>query len=814
MNNHFEFASFLDKLPPACIEAEEAILGGILMDTNAFSVVHPMLEVEAFSIIAHQTIYRAAKSLYKEKRSVNLLTVIDWLKTKGKLLEVGGQNKLASLIDRTVSTVNIDALAELVNEKFLRRKLIEVGYEIANRGYDQLLDTKDYLSRAKKKIASIFDSGLVEKDSDKISRIYDSLIKKVNDIELTENNPGKKQMRLMHLAKETGYSLREIENLYRKSLADFSSTALKSFTDLLNECGDDDRRWLMHGFIPESTTILLHAQGGIGKTKLAYELAYNLIEGTNWGGYPVTQKCKVLCYQTDESPQDMKHALTSRGFKSGIDFMYRDNWVVDAIPQLISDIKEFQPQFVVVDSLTTVSRHSVFSENDTEYARPLLQMVQIAKEYGCTIMVVHHSNADDRSRGTRAIFNSVSEVWSFKEDKAENASNLEKLLHIEKSRSRAPMIYRLRFDPDDYSWHCLGREGGDSTDLNNKDKILKYLCDNRNIAYEASEIANYCGMANSTANRILNFLKAEGAISRKDRGEKGKPYCYYVRTNASHPPLNQGCTDEKHFYPTTTGNTENASQCNKMLLTTDEKHETGITTGNTENASHPPAFFSENNFEKNSKKSEGGEKHSAKSSQGIENILLTPPNQNASHPEKNLNPLPLKAEKVKDSLNSSQQSEMQNNCERVANSSNISAPVIIEKLGKFGITKASFKAITSPRNNTKCECDISFVFPDESELIVKRYANLSKRDSLDKYVDIKTADWEYNFMINPENTWDVEVMGGTDDEPEMVWVKGCQMRTPATPPTQRWYTFESPAGKILRVAGEDAFKLSESWRMS
>ncbi|MGB3756661.1 MAG: DnaB-like helicase N-terminal domain-containing protein [Rivularia sp. (in: cyanobacteria)] len=808
--NNIEFASYIDKLPPACIEAEEAILGGILMDTNAFSVVDSIIHVEAFYIKAHQSIYRAAKSLYKEQRPINLLTVIDYLKTKGKLLDVGGQNKLASLVDRVVSNVNIDALAKLVNEKFLRRQLIELGHEIANRGSDQLIDTRDFLLRAKNRFEETVSLGLVESEQDKISREYDSLIQKINDIELTENNPGKKHLRLLRLARNSGYSLRELENLYRKSLADFSTTVLKSMSDLLNECGDDDRKWLMHGFIPEATTILLHAQGGVGKTKFAYELAYNLIEGKDWGGYPVTQKCKVLCYQTDESPQDMKHALTARGFKAGEDFMYRDNWVVDAIPQLIADVKELRPQFIIIDSLTTVSRHSVFSENDTEYARPLLQMVQIAKEYGCTIMVIHHSNADDRSRGTRAIFNSVSEVWSFKEDKAESASNLEKLLHIEKSRSRAPMIYRLRFDPDDYSWHCLQREGGDSTDLNNKDKILKFLCDNRNIAYEVDEIANQIGLARSTAARVLNYLKAEGAISRKDRGQKNKPYCYYVRTNASHTPPKKGCTDEKNYFPSTTGNTENASQCNKMLLTTDEKNETGITTGNTENASHPTAFFSENNLEKKSKKSEEGEKHSANPGQDKENILLTPPSQNASHPEKNSEPLRLKVEEGEDSLNNSQQGKQVNSCKQDAISSDFSEVMSIERLGKFGVTKAEFLVKNSTRKRTRKECRVYFTFPNESSLSAKFHFKSLDRESLEKCLSHRVEVWEKKFMVNPENKWDVRVLKGSEENPEYEWVKGCTMAKIATPPTDRWYTFNSPLGETLRVVGEDEFKLSES----
>lgn len=810
MNKQLDFQSYLDKLPPASIEAEETILGGILMDPNAFSVVDSILKVDAFYIQAHQTIYRAAKCLYKEEREINLLTVTDWLRSKSKLLEIGGLNKLALLVQSVISTVNIDELAKLVQEKYLRRQLIEIGNNIVQRGYDQLISTTDYLSGCKKKIEHLFTTGLVESETDKITKEYNQLIQKINDIELTENNPGRKHLRLSKLAKESGYSMRELENLYRKSLADFSETALKSIGDLLQECGEEDRKWLLHGFIPEGTTILLHAQGGVGKTKLAYEFAYNLNNGTNWGDYPVTQKAKVLCYQTDETPQDMKHALLARGFRENEDFKYRDNWVVDAIPQLRADIEEFQPKFVIIDSLTTVSRHSIFSENDTEYARPLLQMVQIAKEYNCTIMIVHHSNSEDRSRGTRAIFNSVSEVWNFKEDKSERSSNLEKLLHIEKSRSRMPMTYRLRFDPDNYSWQCLGREGGDSSDLNNKDKVLKLLSSNRNTNFEAEEIAEYCGIGKSTAYRILNYLKSEGAISRKDRGQKNRPYSFYISENSSHPPLKLGCTDEKNQNAITTKVSENASQGIKKVLTTDEKNITPITTGISENASHPPAIFSENPTEKNPEKMQQGEKHFGKPLQDKEKILLTPPNQNSSHPptEKKVS-IPLDTE-LNNQLQDSQESKERNCQEKASGSGQGFSSVVIEKLGKFGIIKAEFTPANAPRKGSKTACIIKCQFPDETFKQYKRYVPLTKRDQLERHVEAWTANWEHDFMLNSERRWDVQQISGDAKDPKIVWVKGCQMIEAKTLPMKQWYRFKTPAGQTIQVAGDDEFKICES----
>ena len=118
------------RLPPQNIEAEEAILGGILLDPEAISRISDTLKPEAFYITAHKDIYTAMLRLQAQSKPTDLLSVISWLKDLELLEKVGGKNKLASLVDRTVSAVNIDALAALVVEKYQRRQLIKSGNEI------------------------------------------------------------------------------------------------------------------------------------------------------------------------------------------------------------------------------------------------------------------------------------------------------------------------------------------------------------------------------------------------------------------------------------------------------------------------------------------------------------------------------------------------------------------------------------------------------------------------------------------------------------------------------------------------------------
>ena len=144
-----------DRLPPQNIEAEEAILGGILLDPQAYERVADKLVPEAFYIAAHSDIYQAMAQLAEKRKPTDLLAVIGWLADKDLLARVGGKNKLASLVDRTVSAVNIDALAVLVAEKYKRRRLIKAGNEIAQLGYEAATDLEQVLERSESKLLNV-----------------------------------------------------------------------------------------------------------------------------------------------------------------------------------------------------------------------------------------------------------------------------------------------------------------------------------------------------------------------------------------------------------------------------------------------------------------------------------------------------------------------------------------------------------------------------------------------------------------------------------------------------------------------------------
>ena len=145
----------MSELLPTNIEAEEAILGGILIDKYALDRVVDRLKPEHFAIDAHQLIYRAILEVNKSGHPIDLMTVTICLADSDWLEEIGGQSKMFQLAERTVSAVNIDAYTELLIDKYIRRRLIFAGNEVVQLGYNTSLAIEDVEDKIASSLATI-----------------------------------------------------------------------------------------------------------------------------------------------------------------------------------------------------------------------------------------------------------------------------------------------------------------------------------------------------------------------------------------------------------------------------------------------------------------------------------------------------------------------------------------------------------------------------------------------------------------------------------------------------------------------------------
>ncbi|MGB7488307.1 MAG: replicative DNA helicase, partial [Phormidesmis sp.] len=173
------FKPAIDRLPPQNIEAEEAILGGILIDPEAIGRVTELLAPEAFYIGAHRSIYQAALDLQSRGLPTDLMGIASWLKDKGTLEKNGGQSRLAQLVDRTISAANIDQYAKLVMDKYTRRKLIQSGGEIIQLGYETETPLEEVLDQSEQSLFGITQ----ERPTQGLTKTSDILTDTFTDIE-------------------------------------------------------------------------------------------------------------------------------------------------------------------------------------------------------------------------------------------------------------------------------------------------------------------------------------------------------------------------------------------------------------------------------------------------------------------------------------------------------------------------------------------------------------------------------------------------------------------------------------------------------
>ena len=148
----------LHKVPPQNIEAEQSILGSILLDNQALNNVLEILSVKDFYNEAHRRIFAATIELSDRNEPCDLITLTNVLKNNKQLDAVGGMAYLASLVDNVPSAANAAYYAKIVKEKAILRMLIGTATEILKNSYDTSAEIDQVLDKAEHAIFEISEN--------------------------------------------------------------------------------------------------------------------------------------------------------------------------------------------------------------------------------------------------------------------------------------------------------------------------------------------------------------------------------------------------------------------------------------------------------------------------------------------------------------------------------------------------------------------------------------------------------------------------------------------------------------------------------
>jgi replicative DNA helicase len=149
-----------DKLPPRSIEAEQSLLGSLMLDKDAIIKVADLLTPGSFYQRAHQEIYGVCRELFEKGEPIDLLSVANRLKEKGVLEQAGGSSYLTELINLVATPAHALNYGKIVHRKMVLRDLIGASHEIGRLGYDESEDINVLLDKAEKRIFGIAQKGL------------------------------------------------------------------------------------------------------------------------------------------------------------------------------------------------------------------------------------------------------------------------------------------------------------------------------------------------------------------------------------------------------------------------------------------------------------------------------------------------------------------------------------------------------------------------------------------------------------------------------------------------------------------------------
>ena len=175
-----EVVNEFGKLQPQNLELEDAVLGALMLEKDAYSKVVDILKPDCFYNPENQKIYEAIQTLGSMSQPIDMLTVTEQLRVLGTLDEVGGPVRISRLTASVSSAANIEFHARIVAQKYLARELISFSSQIQSLAFDDSIDILDVLHEAEGKLFELSQSNL-KKDVTRIDPVILDALKKLEE---------------------------------------------------------------------------------------------------------------------------------------------------------------------------------------------------------------------------------------------------------------------------------------------------------------------------------------------------------------------------------------------------------------------------------------------------------------------------------------------------------------------------------------------------------------------------------------------------------------------------------------------------------
>lgn len=168
-------------LQPQALEMEEAVLGALMVDSDAYAEVSDLLQVEAFYEPKNQLVFKAIRTLSLEQKPIDVLTVIEKLKEEGELEKAGGLYYVTKLSDGVSNAAHVGYYAGIVAQKFLLRQLISVSSVIQTEAFDDATEPQALMQKAEGLLFELSQRN-IRKDYTQIDPVIQEAFKKLQEV--------------------------------------------------------------------------------------------------------------------------------------------------------------------------------------------------------------------------------------------------------------------------------------------------------------------------------------------------------------------------------------------------------------------------------------------------------------------------------------------------------------------------------------------------------------------------------------------------------------------------------------------------------
>lgn len=181
LNHSSDLSEGLGKLPPQSIDLEEAVLGAILIEKDAYNQIGDILKPHHFYREAHKDIYEAIVSLDSKSEPIDILTVTEKLRNLGKLELVGGAYYISELTSKVSQSSNIQYHSRIIIEKSVKREIIRISSNLHKQAYEDTIDTFEMLNELESELVKIH-SNTQKKEARSALSISKDYVKKLIQI--------------------------------------------------------------------------------------------------------------------------------------------------------------------------------------------------------------------------------------------------------------------------------------------------------------------------------------------------------------------------------------------------------------------------------------------------------------------------------------------------------------------------------------------------------------------------------------------------------------------------------------------------------